>query len=412
MPNVGFLLLHPSTHSLASFTRVRELSLNLAQEGFNVFIFTPYEEHGKLNGKVKVVKTPGFPTPSPLPRGLSGLAYNLTRRIYYSSRLQKPLLYLIIKRYIYGNSTPAPLAKLISEKYKIDILQAEQDNAGLLVLGLRDKFKGPLVLDLHGIWTEELIAAGTITRGSEEYLILQRLMSRLLNSFDAVLVLGDEMKEYVLNKYKVPEEKIEIVPPGGYPRVENIPERRGPPRIVYAGTLTYSKGLELILQTMYKVNARNPKVRFYLTRRGELVREVIQASRSMRINVKLFWFKDPPNFYDFLSKCHVGLQIAKPTLSAKLNIPSKVFDYFSVGLPVVVNDIGGWVNLLRECKAGLAVKGGAEELAEALLWLISDSEVLHEYSVNALNVVREDYNWGNIARRLAKVYDRLLGERG
>jgi len=411
MTRIAFVLLHPSTHSLASFIRVKELSLNLEREGYESFILTPYERSYKISKKVRVIQLPNFPIIGAhlTPEIIRSKIYETTRKIYYNSNIQLLLLNIIYKKYLYNNNLNRNLLKII-KKYKIDIIQAEQDNAGLLVRGFKGHFKGPLVLDLHGIWTEELISAGTISRYSTEYFLLQFLMKKLVSSFDLILVLSNEMKKYVINNYKVAEKNVLLAPPGGYPRIPQIPDKKPPYKIVYAGTLTYSKAIDLMLESIKIVNLKKPDVMFLFTKKGEFINKISSLAGKLNVNIRFFWFNNVEKFYSFLSKCHIGLQPLKLTIASRINVPSKVIDYLSVGVPIVVNDVKGWTRDIVKYKAGVVTDNTPEGFAEGMLWLLENPETINEYSINALRLIKERYNWEVIARNLARAYGRVLSE--
>ena len=46
--------------------------------------------------------------------------------------------------------------------------------------------------------------------------------------------------------------------------------------------------------------------------------------------------------FDYLSRCDIGIITLPNNLSYRLNPAAKFFDYISVGLPIVMNNIGGW----------------------------------------------------------------------
>jgi len=411
MSRIAFILLHPSTHSLASFMRVRELALNLEHLGYESIILTPYERSFRLSRNVYVLRLPDFPvkTSHLFPIQLISKIYGLTRKIYYSRKLQPVLLNVILRKYIKNRYVSNSLLKIV-EKYGIDILQAEQDNAGLVTMGLRGIFRGPLVLDLHGIWSEELVAAGTISERSKEYFLLQLLMKEITNSFDMVIALSEEMRNYIVNHYKVNRDKVIIAPPGGYPRVRRIPRREGVPRVVYAGTLTYSKGVKLLINSLPIVYGKKPNITFYFTKKGELLNELVSLMRRKGVNIRFFWFEKIEKLYSFLMRCHIGLQPSNPSTSSRINVPSKVIDYLSVGVPIVANDVGGWTEDIKRYKAGVVTGNSPEEFAEGLIWLLDNPKMMEEYSHNSLRLLNEKYNWEKIAKILAKEYEKLLSK--
>ena len=88
----------------------------------------------------------------------------------------------------------------------------------------------------------------------------------------------------------------------------------------------------------------------------------------------------------------------------------KLFNYMSVGLPVVANDIGGWTEIIRREKVGLLTSDDPKEFAEALIDVVSNPKAMQEYAINGLELVNKKYNWNNSAQELLEVYEDLTGK--
>ena len=130
----------------------------------------------------------------------------VSRRFYYSHALQR-LVIKSSKRLLGGQFQLSNGLVNFFKKFDLDIIQAEQDNAALTLLPIRSKLGIPLVLDLHGIWPEELLAANAIKVGGSDWLDLQDLMRRILNNVDLTVCLSEAMKDYVSLNYGVDDRR-------------------------------------------------------------------------------------------------------------------------------------------------------------------------------------------------------------
>jgi len=90
-----------------------------------------------------------------------------------------------------------------------------------------------------------------------------------------------------------------------------------------------------------------------------------------------------------------------------MGTPVKLFDYMSVGLPVVANDIGGWASLISEEKIGLTTGDDPRSFAEAIIELIMNREYAEECGRRGRRLVETKYNWDNSARIISDVYNKL-----
>ena len=399
---VGFVLLHPFTQSLASYVRVKELAISLKKLDVEPFIFTPYEKTQVMKEGIHIIHIPSIFSKW----GIQSLFYQFSRRLYYSKILQKFVIRLMEKK-MKDTIGMFDLYELL-KRYKLDVVQAEQDNAALLLLPLRDKLDIPIVLDLHGIWPEELVAAGTISEGSKEYATLQNIMQHIVASVDLVVALGEEMKRYLVSNYDSVSSKTVVASPGGRPRVKEIPQRPLPPKIIYAGTVTYRKHVDLFVKSMPFIRNSQEKTTFFITRKGDLLLQIQKLAQQLHVSPEYFWFSNVNEMFEFMAQCHVGVLPTTNDTSSRISMPSKLFDYFSVGLPVVVNEVGGWTEIIRENKAGVLTADDPKDFARGILQLLDDPGMMAECGKRGLDLLRRKYLWDNSAKILFNEYRKLL----
>ena len=89
-------------------------------------------------------------------------------------------------------------------------------------------------------------------------------------------------------------------------------------------------------------------------------------------------------------------------------MPSKLFDYLSVGLPVVANDVGGWTDIVKENRVGRITSDDPKEFAQAIIDLLDNPQEIAEYGRRAMRLIRTKYNWDISANILKDQYKRLV----
>ena len=81
---------------------------------------------------------------------------------------------------------------------------------------------------------------------------------------------------------------------------------------------------------------------------------------------------------------------------------------FACATPVVASDIEGYSEVMAP-DVGLTVPpGDPAALADALVDLLADEERRCRFGKTARRLAEERYSWGEIARRLLHVYERVL----
>jgi glycosyltransferase involved in cell wall biosynthesis len=84
--------------------------------------------------------------------------------------------------------------------------------------------------------------------------------------------------------------------------------------------------------------------------------------------------------------------------------PTKIFDYYSAGLPVIASRIRSVTDILTHGKEGLVYSpGNANELAECILELVNNKEMYVQMQKNSSKTA-EYYSWNNRARRFMEFY--------
>ncbi len=399
---VGFFLLHPFWDSMASSVRTLELAKSLKKLGVEPIVFSPYEATRKLDG-ISIVKVPTLFSNFKV----EDTFYSLSRQAYYNAPLQKLVIKLSKRLYSGQIQLSTNLAKFF-EQFDLDILQAEQDNAALTLLPVHSKLKVPIVLDLHGVWPEELLAANSIKEDSSDWENLQDLMRRVINDVDLTVCLSDAMKDYVLTNYYANPNKVTVIPPGGRVSLDKYYERPEPWKVVHAGIISYRKHVDLFVKSIPYVTREKSGVNFYITKKGDLLTRIQNLARDLQVNPTFFWFSGFDETLKFLSSCHLGVLPSTNDTSARISMPSKLFDYLSMGLPVVANDVGGWTNIIKENSLGKVTPDSPRAFASGVLELLNDPDEMANCGRRGMDLIKNKYNWDISASSLLQQYEKLL----
>lgn len=392
---VAFIFLHPFSGSLGSTVRLRELAISLSDFKVESYILTPYENDFDISDRVHVVSI-GSVTKR---LGISTYIYGLSKRLYYDPFfVQRCMINPFLQKSLARNLSTA-LEDAI-KKIQPDILQVEQDMAVPTALELKKKTGLPLVADLHNITSEELVASNIIQNKSKAYYSLNKTLAGNLLQTDSVVVVSQEMKEYV--KYLgIPSCNIRVVPPGG--RDRGMVPKPYPLKITYSGLLSKREHVDLFLKSI-PIMEKKIGATFHLTKKGEMLKNCQALAKKLDIKPTFFWYANEQLFYKFLASCHVGILTSSNDLARKMGTPVKLFDYLSAGLPVVANDIGAWTKIIEEENVGVLTEDDPVSFAKGITRLVSDPSILAEYSERCVNLVKKKYNWAISAKILFDTY--------
>jgi len=304
------------------------------------------------------------------------------------------------------NSLAESLTKTV--KGEIDIIQGEQEIAAASCVRARKKLGIPVIASLHNIWPEEIVAMNLIKETSKQYNFLQKLEEKIVSGSDLTIVVSKEMDAYVRKNYSLNECRILIVPPGGRPRITNLINQTPPFKVVYSGLVVQRAYVDLFVKSMPYVLKKYPKTPFYITAKGEHLQRIRKLAQKIGVQPEYYWFKTYSEYYKFLSSCHLGIVTSSNDIPRQIGPAVKLFDFLSVGLPVVANDIGGWTKLIETEKIGVLTSSDPECFAQGIMKLLADNELSQRLGERGLELVKEKMNWDSSAKLLLQKYTDLL----
>ena len=392
---------HPITGSLGSFRRVKEITAALsARVNIPIKIYSPYERKEKHLTDSVLIK----PVPSLISMlGLSNTAYGLSKRLYYSRFLSKNMLERSVQ---FSKSILFSKMLKILKEDSINVIQAEHDISIPLALSLAERLRVPLVADIHNITSEELVATGILKQGDKAYSNFQNSMIQWLSGVDLVCVVSKEMKEYIKTRYKVTENKIALVPPGG--RVlKNHTTKLQTNIAVFMGTVAHREHVNLFMKSIPLVLERITSAKFYATERGEDLKKVKGYCKRLRVPINWFWFEEENDLWSFLYRCKLGVLPSSNDVARILGTPIKLLDYLSAGLPVVANNIGGWSHIIEEEGVGLLTEDDPKDFAAAISTVFSDEDLFARMSSNALRAVEQKFSWEESVKPIVRFYENF-----
>lgn len=116
----------------------------------------------------------------------------------------------------------------------------------------------------------------------------------------------------------------------------------------------------------------------------------------------------PDGARDLLGECRVGLVVLQRSRAYLDSLPTKMFEYFAAGIPVIASDFPLWRSIVEEHDCGLLVdETDPDAIAEALGVYARDPEMLARHGENARRAARTHLNWATQSETLVSVYAAL-----
>ncbi|MCY4337584.1 MAG: glycosyltransferase family 4 protein [Gammaproteobacteria bacterium] len=110
-----------------------------------------------------------------------------------------------------------------------------------------------------------------------------------------------------------------------------------------------------------------------------------------------------------LSNVRAGLVLYHPTPGILNAYPTKMFEYMSVGLPVIASDFPAWRHIVDRAECGLLVNPlEPSAIADAMLWLLNNPQEAEMMGRRARKAAEEFYSWEREGDKLIRLYKKLL----
>jgi glycosyltransferase involved in cell wall biosynthesis len=176
--------------------------------------------------------------------------------------------------------------------------------------------------------------------------------------------------------------------------------RLDPHRVLYVGGLSRARGLLVALEAVALARRQRPL-------RLELVGWVMEAEVGAAIEravaqgwcLHIPWLA-PEALAGHAAGAGIGLVTLLPLPNYLESLPTKLFEYMAMGIPVLASDFPLWRQLVGASGAGRVTAPEALPLAQALVEMSGDPAALATYSEQGRRAYRERYRWEREARNL------------
>jgi glycosyltransferase involved in cell wall biosynthesis len=279
-----------------------------------------------------------------------------------------------------------------------------------VILDMAENYPAALTAYRKAIYTPFLIRNAWLPKQYEK-------LSLLLS--DHVIVVTKEQAQR-LHALGVKEGKISIVgntpeahPFGSSANAENGSMIQDPTKrldVLFVGKLDAHRGVELVVRAMPDLLRQFPKLTLTIVGDGRQRAHLQKVALSLGLgsSVRLPGWIEFGKIWSYIESSAICLIPHLRSEHTDTTLPNKLFDYMSMGKPVIASNCAPLERVIRETDCGLTFRSGdVSDLQRALRTLLSSPEMQLTKGQNGKKAVRENYNWNIDRKSLADTIRRV-----
>lgn len=277
-----------------------------------------------------------------------------------------------------------------------------------------------VVLDMHEPVPELFASIRRVPMSDRAVKILMRV-ERLSTGFADQVITVSEVCRRTFAARGTPADKIAVVPnacdsrlfqPGRPASDAAAGGRRGVFRLMTHSTLLPRYGIDVAIRAMALLRERIPEARLEVLGRGDARGDLERLAAELGVadRVAFGGFVEPADLPERIARADVGLVPHRRDVFMDLVLPTKLFEYMAMELPVVASRTAGLVDHFGADELYLFDAGDAEGLARAVEQVRADPDEARSRARLMKARCRRD-TWEVAKEEYVAVYERLWSMR-
>ena len=269
--------------------------------------------------------------------------------------------------------------------------------AGWLIAKLK---RAKLVYDVRDIWPDVALEMGSFSSDSFFCKVFTFIRNFMLKHSDLVVAVSPGKVEKLKNY--APNAEVAFITNG---LDEHFLENEFHPQIaekygmtegfhcVYVGNLGWAQGLMRLMHLAERAKAHGIPARFLLFGSGVEEESLRRYAREQGLDNVVFAGRLPnADMYTVLKAAQLSF-VSLVNENLKDSVPTKMFEALGVGCPVLLSAVGDSVDILNQCRLGIAVHPKDDEtLWQAFTDLYENLDTYLQNREHAQRIILEQYS--------------------
>ena len=284
-------------------------------------------------------------------------------------------------------------------KHRPDIIFAEETRTAYMAVQNDDNI--PVVADLHGIISSEYGECPDAKISERHLSRIREIEKELVERASDILVVSNNMKEYLANEYGPDSYKVTVVQNGADLHCGHATYQENM-KLIFGGIFNYWEDVDSFIEMAKK----NPRNQYYLMGTGPLKRHLISRIDREKIHVNYLGSQSKSEALDLFCDMTIGVAPSTRNLTRYVASPVKIYDYMACGLPVITPNYGEWARHVEENDCGVVTEHSNAEEFLASAKKMGDRDIWEQKSENCRKAIETKFNWHKVLEPISNVLER------
>jgi glycosyltransferase involved in cell wall biosynthesis len=260
------------------------------------------------------------------------------------------------------------------------------------------------------------------SQNSYMYRMLMKIAGFLYRRSDHIVVVTPAFKDYLIERWHVPAQKISVVgngvetglfsPRNADPNLRREWQMEEKFVVSYIGTMGMAHGLESLLEAASLLQRSSPEVQFLLVGDGADKARLIASAQSRNLtNVRFVGQQPHERIPAYIGASDACLVLLKKNELFKTVIPTKMLEFMSCACPVILGVDGQAREILEVANAGIFVEPeNTTALVEAISHLSLNPSLCETLGRNGRQHM-EKFSRQQTAEEYLILLETLMGEK-
>ena len=310
--------------------------------------------------------------------------------------------------------------KRFIKESNIEVLHIHDLQIASSVFNANRSFNLNITLDLHENRPEIMKSYKHVNSFLGKMLIYpskwKKAEERYCKRSNSVVVVTDLAKKELVDRIKIDESKVLVfsnsVSKSFYSdfKLNNqiIEKYSDSFVLLYLGNTSKRRGLETVLKSIPKIIKSISNFKLVIVGSSSFDKELIKIVEEYNISkfVDFEGWKSEDMFPSYIKVADLGISPLHSNLHHDTTYANKLFQYMSLGCPILCSDVKAQKALLNAFNVGLLFRSeDSSDLTEKLLKLYLNLSLRNQMSENCINAIQNHLNNDIISKDLVKYYE-------